>query len=144
MRGPLVHASRKYRQKFTGNMDKERERNKNKNKWKRRREKYGKQQTKKEKKEREKRDERLFRNEPMEFEAKHDPESLCIVNIYRGPFNEVREMDERFFFYSVFLSVIFFFFFTSKDEKRIGSMIDCNDNFSFMYSITYGNANTNS
>lgn len=26
MRGPLVHASRKYRQKFTGNMDKERER----------------------------------------------------------------------------------------------------------------------
>lgn len=69
----------------------------------------------------------------MEFETKHDPESLCIVNIYRGPFNEVREMDERFFFYSAFFSCyFFFFFFTSKEEKRIGSMIDCNDNFSFM------------
>lgn len=103
---------------------------------------------KKEKKERKrgKRDERLFRNEPMEFEAKHDPESLCIVNIYRGPFNEVREMDESFFFYSLFLFCYFFFlffFFTSKEEKRIGSTIDRN-NFFFHASITYENANANS
>lgn len=83
----------------------------------------------------------------MEFEAKHDPESLCIVNIYRGPFNEVREMDESFFFFiPFFFSVIFFFlffFFTSKEEKRIGSTIDRN-NFFFHASITYENANANS
>lgn len=95
-------------------MGKEREREiKTKINEKRRREKYGKQQTEKreERKKEGKRDERLFRNEPMEFEAKHDPESLCIVNIYRGPFNEVREMDESFFFYSLFLFCYFFFSF---------------------------------
>ena len=75
---------------------------------------------KKEKKERKrgKRDERLFRNEPMEFEAKHDPESLCIVNIYRGPFNEVREMDESFFFLFPFSFLLFFFFFFSFSRRK--------------------------